>query len=126
MRDPGFSLIELVAAMAIFSMGVLACLELYSVSLQSAGDTRLYTQAVFLAQGILEETMADGYLIAGSDSGDFGTNYPQHTWETEIADTEQLGLSEVTATVIWTVRGRERRYTLVSLYADRDIAGSSL
>jgi prepilin-type N-terminal cleavage/methylation domain-containing protein len=117
----GFSLVELVAAMAIFSMGVMACLELYSASLRTTTDAVLYTQAVFLAQGLMEETLADGYLIAGSDSGDFGTNYPDHTYEMEIEETEQTGLTQVTLVVQWTVRGKEKNYTLVSLCADRDI-----
>lgn len=112
--------------MAIFSMGVLACLELYSLSLRSAGDSVLYTQAVFLAEGLMEETLADSYLITGTDTGDFGANYTEHTWETEITDTEQTGLSQVTVTVLWTVRGKEKRFALVSLYADRDIGGGLL
>jgi len=112
--------------MAIFSMSVLACLELYSVSLRAAGDSVLYTQAVFLAEGLMEETLADSYLIAGLDTGDFGTNYPQHTWETEISDTEQSGLSKISITVLWTVRGKEKQYNLVGLYAERDIGGGIL
>ena len=118
----GFSLIELVAAMAIFSMGVLSCLELYSLSLRATTDSVLYTQAVFLGEGLMEETMAEGYLLAGTDSGDFGTTYPAHTWDMEISETEQTGLTKVSLTVHWTVRGTEKDYTLVSLCADRDIS----
>lgn len=118
----GFSLIELVAAMAIFSMCVLACLELYSVSLRSAGDSVAYTQAVFLAQGAMEETLSDDYLIAGTDSGDFGANYPNHAWEVEIKETEQKGLMEVDLVVKWTARGKEKSYALITRCADRDVS----
>jgi general secretion pathway protein I len=121
-RECGFSLIELMAAMAIFSMSVLACLELYSVSLQSAGDSVAYTQAVFLAQGVMEETMAESYLLAGSNSGEFGPNYPEHAWEMVIEETDETGLMALELTVRWTVRGREKTYILATRYADRDIS----
>ena len=121
-RRKGFSLIELVAAMAIFSMSVLACLELYSISLQSAGDSVAYTQAVFLAQGVMEETMAESYLTAGSDSGEFGPNYPEHAWEMVIEETDETGLMDLELTVRWTVRGRAKSYILVTRHADRDVS----
>lgn len=122
----GFSLLELVLAMGIFSMSVLACMELYSVSLQSAGDSVEYTQAVYLAQGLMEETMAESFLIATTDSGDFGDHYPKHSWSMEIKDTEQSGLMEINLIVQWTVRNKEKVYQVVSLCADREILGEGL
>ena len=69
----GFSLIELMAALTIFGVVVLGTLELFTVCLQSTSASVGYTQAMLLAQGQLEETIAEGYVIAGTDGGDFGT-----------------------------------------------------
>lgn len=121
--DPnqGFSLTELVAALAIFSVGVLACVELYTVSFRTTMDALDYTQAVFLAEGLLEETMMDDYLTASTDSGDFGTSYPRHFWDLEIEEMEQEGLLRIHLIVSWTARDVEKSYELTTLHADRSI-----
>lgn len=117
----GFSLTELLAAMAIFSVGVMACVELYSVSLRSSTDALDYSKAVFLAQGLMEETLAEDYLVATSDSGDFGDAFPRHTWEMDIDETDQSSLMKVHVVVRWTERNVEKQYELTSLYADREV-----
>ena len=124
--NAGFSLIELIASMTIFSIGVMACVELYSVSLRSTSDSLDYTQAVFLAEGLLEETMMEDYLFASTDSGDFGDGYPRHSWELEIEETSQDGLLKVYLVVTWTARNIEKKYELTTLHADRDIAEAPL
>ena len=121
--DPnqGFSLTELVAALAIFSVGVLACVELYTVSFRTTTDSLDYTQAVFLAEGLLEETMMDDYLTASTDSGDFGQGYPRHFWDLEIVEMEQEGLLRIHLVVTWTARDVQKSYELTTLHADRSI-----
>ena len=121
----GFSLTELVAAMTIFSVGVMACVELYTVSLRSTSDSLDYTKAVFLAQQRLEETLAEGSLTVSMDSGDFGEAYPHHTYEMEIEDADQDGLMMVHITVLWTARGVEKQYELTTLFADREVLEAS-
>lgn len=122
----GFSLTELVAAMTIFSIGVMACVELYSISLRSTSDSLDYTQAVFLAQQMVEETIAEGMLTASTDSGDFGDAFPRHTYELEIENTDQDGLMMIRVIVLWTARNTEKQYELSTLYADREVLEASL
>ncbi len=115
----GYSLVELVAALTILSLGVMGALTLFSTCLRSTADSLNYTQAVLLAQGTLEETVAEGQLMAGSETGDFGTAHPRHSWEVEIEDTDQLGLMQMDVIVTWTERGREHQYVLTTLVAER-------
>ena len=125
-RHAGFSLIELVASLAIFSIGVLACVELYTAAFRSTSDSLDYTQAVFLAEGLLEETMMDDFLMVSTDSGDFGTSYPRHFWELDVEETNQDGLLKIHLIVTWTARDIEKQYELTTLHADREIFGASL
>lgn len=125
-RRKGYSLIELVAALTIFSIAVLGAMEVFSVCLRSTASSLGYTHAVFLCQGLLEETIAESSLTIGSDTGDFGTSYEQYSWSREIEDTEQNGLTRVHVVVNWTERGREKEYTLTTLVAERSSLGSSL
>jgi prepilin-type N-terminal cleavage/methylation domain-containing protein len=121
----GFSLTELVAAMTIFSIGVMACVELYSISLRSTSDSLDYTQAVFLAQQMVEETIAEGLLTASTDSGDFGDAFPRHSYELEIENADQDGLMMIRVIVLWTSRTTEKQYELTTLYADREVLEAS-
>jgi type II secretion system protein I len=117
----GFSLTELLAAMAIFATGIMACIELYSVSLRATANTVDYTQAVFLAQSVIEETIADGYLTASTDDGDFGDTYPRHRWERDIEETDQEALMKIHVVVRWTTHTTEKQYALTTYYAGRDV-----
>ena len=110
---------EMIAALTIFGLGVLGTMEVFTTCLRSTSSSLGYTHAVFLAQQVLEETIAEGTLYAESDSGDFGDDYPQHSWTSEIEETDQTGLMEVRVVVAWTERGRDKEYALTTLVADR-------
>ena len=76
-------------------------------------------QAVFLAEGILEEQIAEGSYIDSTDNGAFSANYPRHSWEITIEETRQLGLYTIEAVVKWEEKGKEKQYTLTTLAAER-------
>jgi prepilin-type N-terminal cleavage/methylation domain-containing protein len=118
-RSGGYSLVEMVAALTIFGVGVLGMLELFTTCLRSTSASLGHTHAVYLAQGLLEEVMVEGGLYATSDSGDFGNEYPRHSWTYEIEDTDQTGLMQVRVTVTWDERGREKEFVLTTLVAER-------
>ena len=113
----GFSLVELVAALVIFSGGVLAVLEVTAVCLRSTAASLGYTQAVHLAQRVIEETVAEGGIEVSSERGDFGESYPRHAWQREIEETDQDDLYQLRVVVTWDERGREKRYPLTTLVA---------
>ena len=117
----GYSLVEMLAAMAIFSMCVVALMELFGVGLRSTSDSLDYTQAMFLAEGVMEERLAEGISFETTDDGDFGDAYPRHTWTLEVEETEQRGLYQVRVVVLWQERQVEKEYVLTTLVADRDI-----
>ena len=115
----GFSLAEMMAAVTIFGLGVLGTLEVFTVSLQSTSSSLNYTQAVMLAQSLMEETIAEGDLSEGETTGDFGEGYPQHSWALEIVETDTSGLYQVTASVMWTERGKDKEFSLTTLVGER-------
>ena len=117
----GYSLIELLAALTIFGLGVLGSMELFAVCLQSTSASLGYTQAALLAQGRIEEIIAEENTATGTDSGDFGDDFPGHSWETHIENTHQDGLISVEVVVTWTERGRDKAYRLTTLVAERGL-----
>ncbi len=115
----GFSLVEMLVAMGIFSIGVVATLQVFAVCLRSTGISRDYTRASLLAQGLMEETLVAEDLTIGEESGELDDVFPGATWAREVIETETAGLYVVRVNVIWSDRGKERIFELTTLSAER-------
>ena len=115
----GFSLVEMIAAVTIFSIGVLSVMTIFTACLKSTSASRGHTWAVQLAQQVVEETLAKGEIIEGAESGVFGAAFPVHSWTSAIVETSQEGLYDLEVTVTWQDRGREKHFTLATLVAKR-------
>ena len=118
--DAAFSLVEMLAALMIFSVGVLAVIEVFTACLRSTSASLQYVRAVELAQEVMEENLAEGDLRDRTDGGDFAPAFPRHNWELAIEETETDGLFRVTTVVSWEERGRDRTYRLNTLAAYRE------
>jgi general secretion pathway protein I len=83
----GFSLMEVMFALALIGIALTTLLASQSQGLSLANEAKFYTTAAFLAQGKMAEIeIADTESII-NDSGDFGEDYPDYTWEVEINST---------------------------------------
>ncbi len=84
-----FSLLEVMIALAVFFIATFSILELVSRNLKMARAV----QQTFIDPGILaSELSITNALEEGSESGDFGTLYPNATWtrDTVLASTNGL------------------------------------
>ena len=115
----GFSLVEMVVAVFIFSVGVVAMIEVFTLCLRSTATSVNYSRAVFLAQGLIEEALAEEELTAGEDSGESDEDLPEGTWTREITETDTDGLYELRVTVAWQDHEQERTFELTTLAAER-------
>ncbi|MFO8008152.1 MAG: prepilin-type N-terminal cleavage/methylation domain-containing protein [Candidatus Brocadiia bacterium] len=118
-RPQGFSLVEMVAALVIFTVAVVAALEVLTVCLRSAGAARNRTRAALLAQSVMEEALASDLLLTGTTSGEGGAAFEEATWRRQVEQTETGGLYQVSVAVSWPAAGGERGCELVSLWAER-------
>ena len=83
-EDPGFTLLEVIAALSIIAIALTTLLVSQSQSLSLAGEAKFSTTAALLARHKMTEleAMETDDLIA--DSGDFGEDFPNYFWETQI------------------------------------------
>jgi prepilin-type N-terminal cleavage/methylation domain-containing protein len=116
----GFSLIEMLIAVAIASVVLTGVMRLFSTSLAGASRADAYAQATLLAQSKLE-AMGGTILTTVSDAegseGSFRWRSSIHRYGDPTAG---LGASyllpyEVAVSVSWIETGRERSLTLRSL-----------
>lgn len=127
----GFTFIEVIVALTLFSFGLLAITGMFGVStqaLQSGGDR---TKAVLLAQEKLEELKSVPYhqllsTLGGEDQEDqihplqerHGSNLL--TWIVQ-KDQPMIGLTVLTVTVTWkTSGGQIKSVKLVTLRTNLD------
>jgi len=118
-HSAAFSLVEMMAAVVIFGLVVLGTLELFTSSLRAGAASGAHTRGVMLAQGMMEETLAEGNFMLAGEGGDFGADYEGYTWERQVTETDDPGLYQVEILVNWTEHGREKRYKLVTLAVER-------
>jgi type II secretion system protein I len=109
----GFTLMEVMIAMAILAIILVAAFQSQSQSLSMAGRSRFLTTASLLAQSRMAEIEMVGIENLTINSGDFGAEYPDYTWRVEIADTPADILKKVTVRVINGQLIANNDYTLV-------------
>ncbi len=98
-KRSGFSLIEVLVAVVLLSLGLVGIMEGITLTLASSRDEQLHTVAVMLAEGHLEQLRTDGFLFEGEDDGDFGTDFPRFQWRRKIEETGVSGLHDVSVSV---------------------------
>jgi general secretion pathway protein I len=93
-NNRGFSLMEVMFALALIGIALTTLLASQSQGLSLANEAKFYTTAAFLAQGKMAEIEIAETDSITNDSGDFGDDYPDYTWEVEINSTSIEMLEE--------------------------------
>ena len=98
-KESGFTLMEVMIAMAILAIALVAVFQSQSQSISMSTDSRFMTTAALLAQSKMVEVEAASTLDNYSDDGDFGPDYPQYTWHLEVGDTQLPQFKKIDVTV---------------------------
>lgn len=113
----GFTLLEVIIALAIMGIGFALAMELLATGLRSAKASEDYTLAVLLARQKMAETLATSFLTGSAEQGQFdgGLN-----WATEIQPFSQdqelpAQLYQVRVRVAWPGRRGEKSVDLYTL-----------
>ena len=94
-KDSGFTLLEVMIAIAIIAITLVAVFGLQSQSLSLANEAKFSTTAALLAQSKMAEIEAVNPEDLASDSGDFGENFPNYHWNLTVSDVSFIGTDEV-------------------------------
>jgi len=111
----GFSLIEIMVAVIVFSIGVLGLAALFPMAVRNINQGAMLTRATQQAQGKMEDLLDARYryAVTGSDT----VNQFVRTWSV-APDSLSDGLTTVRVTVRWTKGESERRVHLSSTFAN--------
>jgi len=87
----GFTLLEVLVALAILALALMAALRASAVAAQNAGDIRQRQLADWVAQDLLEEHRARrDWLPIGSSSGEVVQGGSRFRWEESVGSTPNV------------------------------------
>jgi len=109
-KTAGFTLLEVMVAVAILAIALVAILKSSAQSLDVLGASQRGTTATLLAASKLAEVEAAGVEQWNDYQGDFGDEYADFSWE---IDTEPISVEGLYRVVV-TVKSREEA-TVVEL-----------
>ena len=84
-KTEGFTLLEVMVAVALLAIALTAVLGSQSQSVSLAGEAKFNTTAALLAQSKMAEVEVEDAEDLTSDSGDFGEDFPDYTWEMTVS-----------------------------------------
>ncbi len=117
--EKGFTLLEVMVAIAILATAFAAALRLHSDSMGVLISTRIHTKAAELAQFKMTEIEIIGYKNFGLPTGDFGELAPDYVWEVHVEDTPADLWKKVTVTVNNKHGGRAGEFDLTEYMVDK-------
>ena len=88
--NPGFTLLEVLVSLAIIATVLVSIMRLQSQTISMNETVRFYCLAPFLAQSKLAEVQMDPESFSGTDSGDFGSSFPEYDWQVRVEEKEFL------------------------------------
>jgi general secretion pathway protein I len=112
-RDDGFTLLEVMIALAIVGIALVTLLGLETRTIQLAETQQRVTQATLLAQEKMTEIETGGHLSGLAErEGQFAEPFELYSWSVALEPTPLPAIEMITVTVAW---GEENRNEAVDL-----------
>jgi len=122
--NDGFSLLEVIVALAIMAMGFVTVLQLFSGSIRSVSLSEQYLKGTTLAHSKLGELEVNNYSVT-----EFEGTFPDeknYRWQLQVSPhtsslnskENNIQLSEVTLNVLWEEAGKTRDIEISTVKVD--------
>ena len=112
-QDDGFTLLEVMVAMSILAIALVAVFQLQSQSISMSTSARFMTTASLLAQSKMADVEAETALGNISRKGDFAPGFPEYKWTVQVTDTKIPKLKRIEVNVLHNALAEGNAYQLV-------------
>jgi len=92
-KNQGFTLLEIIICLGLIALVLVAVFHLQAQNLDLQSEAQFMTTATCLLQERLSRIQSQETIEEGTNSGDFGEDYPDYTYTQEVSevpDTETL------------------------------------
>jgi prepilin-type N-terminal cleavage/methylation domain-containing protein len=110
-KTVGFTMVEVIVAMAVLSTSMLAVFGVLRMCVSADSTCQRLTESVFLAEKLLAETAFNDKITYRTTMGSSG----QFSWQIQTAPTGMVNLAAVSIQVQWFEQQKPREYRLYSL-----------
>jgi general secretion pathway protein I len=114
----GFTLLEVMIAIAILSLVAVAFLRAQASSIRLVDDSVQISMATLLAKERMAELESRGFPEPGTNSGTGGDAFPSFRWEQRISTTEIPNIRKAVVRVLW-MDGDLQRSMELTIYLAR-------
>lgn len=122
-RESGFTLLEVMVALAVIATAFTALLSLHVRNLETIARENAFSRSLLLAETLAAEAELEGYPDLGTSRGDFATKLSGDaagfTWERNVREWMLPGTREITIRVV-PPRGDESASEL-TLFVSKDL-----
>jgi general secretion pathway protein I len=115
----GFTLLEVMIALAILSLVAVAFLRAQASSVHLVDESIQISMATLLAREKMTDLESVGFPEPGKNSGPGGEVFPSFRWEQVVSSTEILNLRKAVVRVLWMEGNQERSLELTAYFARR-------
>jgi general secretion pathway protein I len=115
----GFTLLEVMIALAILALVGVAFLRAQATSVRLIEESNRISLATLLAREKMAELESLGFPEAGKASGAGGEVFPSFRWEQVVSSTELPVLRQGLVRVLWKEGTGERSLELVAYFAQK-------
>ena len=120
MKGRGFTLLEVMIALAILSLVLVVLFSQQATSIDQGNEARIVTKATFLAQERMTELITQDRLSIGEEGGEMPDAIPPFRWKQMVEESETEGMKRVTVLVLWKEGDKGRDLRLVTYVASEE------
>jgi len=120
MRGRGFTLLEVMVALAVLSLTLVVIFSQQAASINRGNEARIITKATLLAQERMTDLIAQDQLRTGEDEGEIQDSIPPFRWKQMVEESAVEGMLKLTVIVLWKEGESERDVRFVTYVASEE------
>jgi general secretion pathway protein I len=114
MREQGFTLLEVMVALAILAITLVIIFSQQAASITMGNEARIITKATFVAQERIAGLIAQERLPIGEEEGEVPEAIPPLKWKQMVEESATEGMKKITVLILWKEGDRDRDLRLVT------------